>query len=156
MGPPRSTHHGLLLCLCRAASTQEPKELVGQEKYPTWSLGISRVRIWLTAVSEPERQRTAVLCWKPGVCGELWAPEKVEATRERERAQRGGRDARGDISSPPASYGVIKTNNSENLQTDTMQASHYRRKTELSAEEPSVENPDVLHSTALFFYLFIF
>ena len=36
----------------------------------------------------------------------------MEVTEERESAERGGRDALGKISSPPAGDGVIKTNNS--------------------------------------------
>lgn len=113
------------------------------------------MRISLTAVSGPKGQTDgnplfeAAGLWDN--CGHL----QKWRERKRGRAPEGSRrDTFGDISSSLASYGAIKTNNRTEPPNQQNQTLRYGRKAELSAKKPSVDNPDVLHSRAMFFYFF--
>lgn len=48
---------------------KSPRSQLGKKSARPGAWAFKRVRIWLSAVSEPNRRQTAVLCWKPGSAG---------------------------------------------------------------------------------------
>lgn len=91
MGPPKSTNHGSFLCLCLAASTQEPGELDKKSPRPgAWAFKEQGFRS-LQSANLKTKQR-AIIFWKLPVSRELWAPEKVEVGEKKESE---GEDPRG-------------------------------------------------------------
>ena len=150
--------------LCLIASTQEPGDLDMKSPRPrAWPFKEQRFHSLQSA--NLKGKQTAVLQSKLLVFGELRAPEsgggggkrerggereregEREGEREREHPRKKRRHMWGQFLPDCQLNSRIKTNNHTSQQNANLEL--MQENTELSAKQPAVENPDVLHSRAL-------